>query len=70
MGQFDDVQGRGSSTAPGAQRTYTVQTGDSLSKIAKQMYGDVKQWKKIADANKALITNPDRIQPGWVLTIP
>jgi len=70
MGQFDDVQGGGSSTAPSAQRTYTVQRGDSLSKIAKQFYGDVKQWKRIADANTDKIKNPDLIQPGWVLIIP
>ena len=70
MGQFDDVQGGGSSTAPSAQRSYTVQPGDSLSKIAKAMYGDMKQWKKIADANKDKIKNPDVIQPGWVLVIP
>jgi nucleoid-associated protein YgaU len=70
MGEFDDVQGGGSSTAPNAQRTYTVQRGDSLSKIAKQMYGDAKQWRRIADANKDRIKNPDVIQPGWVLTIP
>jgi nucleoid-associated protein YgaU len=70
MGQFDDVQGGGSSTAPSAQRTYTVVRGDSLSKIAKQFYGDAKQWRKIFDANKDKIKNPDLIQPGWVLTIP
>ena len=70
MGQFDDVKGGGSSTAPEAQRTYTVQKGDSLSKIAKQVYGDAKQWRKIAEANKDKIKNPDLIQPGWVLVIP
>ena len=70
MGQFDDVQGGGSSTAPSAERTYTVKQGDSLSKIAKQFYGDVKQWRKIFEANKDQISNPDRIQPGWVLKIP
>ncbi len=70
MGQFDDVQGGGSSTAPSAQRTYTVQKGDSLSKIAKREYGDAKQWKRIFEANKDRIKNPDVIQPGWVLTLP
>ena len=70
MGQFDDVQGGGSSTAPSAQRTYTVKKGDSLSKIAKEVYGDMKQWRKIADANRDRIKNPDLIQPGWVLVIP
>jgi nucleoid-associated protein YgaU len=72
---FSDVEGGSSSAAavPGASsapRTYEVKKGDSLSKIAKQFYGDAKQWPKIADANKERIKNPDLIQPGWVLTIP
>jgi nucleoid-associated protein YgaU len=70
MGQFDDVEGGASSTAPSAVRTYTVKKGDSLSKIAKAHYGDANQWRKIYEANKERIKNPDLIQPGWVLTIP
>jgi nucleoid-associated protein YgaU len=70
MGQFDDVEGGASSTAPIEVRTYTVQKGDSLSKIAKAHYGDAKEWRKIYEANKERIKNPDLIQPGWVLTIP
>ena len=73
MGQFDDVQGGSSSTAPQKKpevRTYTVQKGDTLSRIAKEHYGDANQWRKIFEANKERIKNPDLIQPGWVLTIP
>ena len=72
MGQFDDVEGGASSTAPGgaAPRTYTVQSGDSLSKIAREMYGEASEWKKIYEANRDRIKNPDLIQPGWTLTIP
>jgi len=73
MGQFDDVESGSSSTAPKAEPdvvTYTVQKGDSLSKIAKEYYGDAREWKKIYEANKERIKNPDLIQPGWVLTIP
>ena len=51
-------------------RTYTVQKGDTLSRIAKEHYGDANQWRKIYEANKERIKNPDLIQPGWVLTIP
>lgn len=47
--------------------TYTVQKGDSLSKIASH-YG--LKWKDIFEANKDLIKNPDLIQPGWNLKIP
>jgi nucleoid-associated protein YgaU len=56
--------------AGGGGRKYTVQLGDSLSKIAKQFYGDPSQWKKIQAANADLIRDPDKIQPGWSLVIP
>jgi len=54
----------------GAARSYTVKAGDSLSKIAKEMYGDASQWKKIHLANADKIKDPDKIQPGWTLNIP
>ena len=51
--------------------TYTVASGDSLSKIAKNHYGDAAKWNEIYEANKAIIgTNPDHIEVGQVLTIP
>jgi len=60
-----------STTPAGTPRTYTVKAGDSLSKIAKAVYGDAKKWKQIYEANKAVIgNNPDLIKPGQVLTIP
>ena len=68
---FSDVQGGSSSSAPPpATRTYTVKSGDSLSKIAKQIYGDANKWRTIYQANRDLIKNPDLIHPGQVLTIP
>ena len=60
---------QGGSTG-GASRSYTIRAGDSLSKIAKEMYGDASQWKKIHEANRAKIPNPDLIHPGTELTIP
>jgi len=51
-------------------KTYTVVKGDSLSKIAKREYGDVREWKKIYEANKDVIDNPDLIEPGQDLIIP
>jgi nucleoid-associated protein YgaU len=51
-------------------QTYTVKSGDTLSKIAKELYGDASQWKKIHAANADLIRDPDKIQPGWNLQIP
>jgi nucleoid-associated protein YgaU len=73
---FSDVQSGSSSTAPraepkaAAQRTYTVVKGDSLSKIAKQLYGKANDWRRIYEANKDVIENPDLIFPGQVLKIP
>lgn len=51
-------------------RTYTVQSGDSLSKIAKEMYGDMMQYNVIFEANKPMLSDPDLIYPGQVLRIP
>ena len=51
--------------------TYTVVSGDSLSKIAKHHYDDAARWHEIYEANKALIgSNPDLIEVGQVLTLP
>ena len=51
--------------------SYTVVSGDSLSKIAKTHYGDAAKWHQIYEANKALIgNNPDHIEVGQVLTLP
>ena len=48
---------------------YTVKAGDTLSKIAKEKYGDASQWKKIHQANADLIKDPDKIQVGWKLKV-
>ena len=50
--------------------TYTVQSGDTLSKIAKQHLGDANAYMKIFDANKDQLSDPDKIKPGQVLKIP
>ena len=51
-------------------RGYTVQSGDTLWKIAEEMYGDGSKYMKIFDANSSLLEHPDRIFPGQELTIP
>lgn len=51
-------------------RTYTVQPGDSLSKISKHFYGDPGQYMKIVKANSDQISDPDKIKPGMKINIP
>jgi LysM repeat protein len=51
-------------------KTYTVQPGDSLSKIAKQFYGNANSYMKIFEANKDKLSDPNKIQVGQVLKIP
>ena len=58
----------GAASAPAG--SYTVQKGDTLSKISKQFYGDANKYQKIFDANKDQLKDPDKIQPGQVLRIP
>lgn len=53
-----------------AGKSYTVVRGDSLSKIAKREYGDMGKWRKIYEANRDVIDNPDLIEPGQNLIIP
>lgn len=67
---FSDVTGGSSSTAEVTSKTYTVKKGDNLSKIAKAEYGDTKLWKRIFEANRDVLKDPDLIQPGQVLKIP
>jgi len=72
-GQAGGQAGKAGGEASGgavAGSTYTVKSGDSLSKIAKQAYGDASKWKLIHEANKAKIPNPDLIHAGDQLTIP
>jgi nucleoid-associated protein YgaU len=71
---FSDVTSGASTSSPTPATTggqsYTVKSGDSLSKIAKHFYGDANQWHRIYDANKDKIKNPDLIHPGQEFTIP
>lgn len=51
-------------------RYHTVEKGDSLSKIAKAMYGDAMKYPVIFEANKPMLKDADLIYPGQVLRIP
>jgi LysM repeat protein len=52
------------------QRQYTVQPGDTLSKISREFYGDPNEYKKIFNANRNVLSDPDTIRPGQKLVIP
>lgn len=66
-GPDPDATSAGSTAAGG---TYTVKSGDTLSAIAKREYGDANQWRRIYDANRDKIDNPDLIHPGQELKLP
>ena len=51
-------------------RYYTVVRGDTLSAISKAMYGNANQYPKIFEANKPMLSHPDKIYPGQLLRIP
>jgi nucleoid-associated protein YgaU len=60
-----------SAPAPGGgAQTYTVQSGDTLSAIAKKFLGNANAYMEIFNANKDQLTDPDKIKPGQILKIP
>lgn len=71
---FSNVRGGVESTADSVhddtQQVYTVVKGDTLSAIAKKLYGSANKWRVIFEANTDQLTNPDKIKPGQILKIP
>jgi nucleoid-associated protein YgaU len=66
-GSEDDT---GEKTETEENETYTVQSGDTLWKIAQEAYGSGAEYMKIFEANRDQLDNPDLIRPGQVLKIP
>ena len=64
------AQAQSGGAASGAGQNYTVKPGDTLSKIAKQFYGDANAYMRIFDANKNQLSDPDEIKAGQTLVIP
>jgi nucleoid-associated protein YgaU len=59
------------SASSGAEsKFYTVKSGDTLSKVSKEFYGDPNRYNAIFEANKPMLEHPDKIYPGQVLRIP
>jgi hypothetical protein len=52
------------------ERRYTVQSGDTLSKISRQFYGDANQYMRIFEANRTVLRDPNQIRAGQELVIP
>jgi nucleoid-associated protein YgaU len=68
---FSDVTAKVDSTEEIiGERTYTIEKGDTLSKIAKEHLGRSSAWKQIFEANRDVIDDPDRIFPGQVIKLP
>ena len=62
------MSGGGGGTSGG--RKYTVKSGDSLSNIAKEVYGDAGAYNRIFEANRDKLSDPDKIYPCQELVIP
>ena len=65
-----NIKVTGGGAAAQGGKTYTVKSGDTLSKIAKEHLGDANAYMKIFNANKDQLSDPDKIKPGQVLKIP
>ncbi len=66
----DQMTVAGSTKADTEARFYTVKSGDTLSKISREMYGDANRYMSIFEANKPMLSDPDKIYPGQMLRIP
>ena len=66
----DDTGLTGGAPQARQPKVYEVQSGDTLSSIAKQHFGDANAYQKIFEANRPMLKDPDEIYPGQVLIIP
>ena len=62
--------GSGDTQASGRIRTYRVKRGDTLMRIAGEVYGDSSKWKKIQDANRKVLAGSSGVKVGQILVIP
>ena len=60
----------GQPVSAGQPRYYTIESGDTLSKVAKEQYGDANRWQELFEANREVIKDPDKIYPGQRIRVP
>lgn len=70
VAKVDDQMTVADAAAGGAATMYEVKAGDTLSKIAQSVYGDANSYDKIFQANKPMLSDPNKIYPGQKLRIP
>jgi LysM repeat protein len=71
LGNSPNGKTESASKAPvGKSRTYVVRDGDTLASISRKFYKSSGHWKKILHANRSIVDNPAKLQPGQTLTIP
>ena len=68
--QTTQAQAQPRTPEPAETRFYTVEAGDTLSAIAKKYYGEAGKYMQIFEANKPVLSDPDKIYPGQVLRVP
>ena len=66
----DDIIEAKAAAEASAVEYYTIEKGDSLSKIAKKFYGDPMKYKELFEANREVIEDPDKIFPGQKIRVP
>ena len=66
----ENEQGPGAPDDNPYAQYHVVQKGDTLSKIAEQYYGDMMLYPKIFEANRDILSDPNKIKPGQRLRIP
>jgi len=67
---FGKEDKRSKGAKAGDMRTYVVQPGDTLFRVAEKFYGDATNWKKIRDANRTRIDPDGRIRAGQIIIVP
>ncbi len=69
-GNGADKMGSVTGAKAGGSKFYTIQSGDSLSKIAQRELGDANRWNELFEANREVIEDPDKIYPGQQIRVP